>query len=61
MRVRVEAKAGVATLTLERPEARNALDLEMCEELLTAAAGFGKEVRVVFVRGAVRGRLIPRV
>ena len=52
MRIRYAANEGVATITLERPAARNALDLEMCEELLAAASAVGEDVRVVFVRGA---------
>ena len=45
---------GVATLTLNRPEVRNALDMAMrreLEEALTALAGDG-QVRVLVVRGA---------
>ena len=52
--VRVEQADAIATLTLNRPEARNALDLAMREALegalraLEADAG----VRVLVVRGA---------
>lgn len=45
---------GVVTITLNRPESRNALNLEMCEGLLDAAqaAAADESVRLVFVRGA---------
>src|SRR6185436_619062 len=45
---------GVATLTLKRPEARNAVNLEMCEDLLRLAEQIAADnsVRAVFVRGA---------
>lgn len=45
---------GVATLTLNRPENRNALNLAMCEGLLAGAqaAAADPEVRLVLVRGA---------
>jgi enoyl-CoA hydratase len=44
----------VATITLNRPEARNALNEAMCEELRAAATGAGAhpEVKLVIVRGA---------
>jgi len=43
---------GVATITLNRPETRNALNLAMCEGLLEAAraAAADESVRVAFVR-----------
>lgn len=52
--LRYEAQGGVVTITLGRPEARNALNGAMCEELRRAAeAAFGDvSVRLVFVRGA---------
>jgi len=44
---------GVATIALNRPEVRNALNLTMCEALLAATekASVDETVRVVFVRG----------
>ena len=44
---------GVATIALNRPEARNALNLEMCIALLDATALAAKDpvVKLVFVRG----------
>jgi enoyl-CoA hydratase len=52
--VRLSIEGGVATLTLDRPEARNALNLQMCEELRAAAmaAAADGSVKVVFVRGS---------
>ena len=45
---------GVATITLNRPDARNALNRAMCEELVAAAAvaTADGDVRLVLVRGA---------
>ena len=43
---------GIATIALNRPEVRNALNLEMCEALLEVSKEIvGKDVRMVFVRG----------
>jgi len=43
---------GVATIALNRPEVRNAVNLEMCEALLVAAKrAVDDDARVVFVRG----------
>ena len=45
---------GAATITLNRPEARNALNGAMCEDLKRAAGTLAADeaVRLVFVRGA---------
>ncbi len=45
---------GVATLTLNRPESRNALNTALCEALLRAAAGAAADesVRLVLVRAS---------
>jgi enoyl-CoA hydratase len=52
MTIECSITGGVATLALNRPEVRNALNLEMCEELLAAADRISREdVRLVFVKG----------
>ena len=52
--VLVDGREGVATLTLNRPEARNALDATMIGELGTALAALDADpgTRVVVLRGA---------
>lgn len=50
MTVLIAVQDGVATLTLNRPESRNALNLAMCEALLAAAQGMDASVRLVLVR-----------
>jgi enoyl-CoA hydratase len=52
--IRVERQGGVVTLTLHRPEQRNALNLQMCDDLLAAFAALRSdaEARVVLIRGA---------
>lgn len=54
MTLRFASAEGVATLTLDRAEARNAVNLELCEALLAAAARISADdsVRVVFVRAS---------
>ena len=43
---------GVATIALNRPEVRNALNLEMCDALLSVTKKISREeIRLVFVRG----------
>ena len=52
--VRVEVAESIATITLNRPDQRNALDLAMCIALLDAVRRVGADtaVRVVLVRAA---------
>ena len=54
--LRVEDAAGVRTLTLDRPEALNALDRELKEVLLAAIRGasFDPTVRALVLTGAGR-------
>jgi enoyl-CoA hydratase len=52
MTIQCSVAEGVATLALDRPEVRNALNLEMCEALIAVTGKLSsEEIRVVFVRG----------
>lgn len=55
MSVLYQVKDKVATITLNRPEARNALNLAMCEGLIEAAAvaSSDESIRVLFVKAKV--------
>jgi isohexenylglutaconyl-CoA hydratase len=52
--IRIDIQAGVATLTFDRPEVRNALNQRMMEEIGAAVDGLAArtEIRVVVLRGA---------
>ena len=56
-KVLVEIAAGVATLTLHRPEKLNALDVELCQDLIAAleTVSATSQVRVIVLTGAGRG------
>lgn len=47
-----EVHDGVATITINRPQARNALALQTMAELDQAIAGLGDDARVLVIRGA---------
>ena len=53
MTLRYSVDGAVATVALDRPEARNALNLEMCEALLEVSGKISREenIRLVFVCG----------
>jgi enoyl-CoA hydratase/carnithine racemase len=49
----VAVDGSIATLTLNRPESRNALSIQMCEDILVALHGVeaDRDVRVLVIRG----------
>ena len=52
MTIELSLRDGVATIALNRPEVRNALNLEMCEALFSLTKRvLAEEVKLVFVRG----------
>ena len=53
MTLQLSVREGVASLALNRPEVRNAVNLELCEALISACNEISaqEDTRVVFVRG----------
>ena len=53
MTVECTVAGGVATIALNRPEVRNALNLEMCDALIDGIAKLSNDesIKLVFVRG----------
>ena len=53
MTIECDIAEGVATLSLNRPDVRNAVNLEMCTDLIATIGRIASEasIRVVFVRG----------
>ena len=56
-KVLVGIAGGIATLTLHRPDKLNALDVELCQDLIAAleTVSGSREVRVIVITGAGRG------
>ena len=50
--VRTEIDGGIARLTLDRPDARNALSIELCNDIVAALAALDDDARVVVIAGA---------
>jgi enoyl-CoA hydratase/carnithine racemase len=53
--IRAGTSRGLLAITLERPEAKNALDLDTVRELRLALAAADRDVRVVVLKSAVPG------
>ena len=53
--IRAGTSRGVLEITLERPEAKNALDLDMVRELRLALSAATREIRIAVLRSAVPG------
>jgi len=51
MTVEYSLAGGVASIVLNRPAVRNALNLDMCDALLRITREISEDVRMVFVRG----------
>ena len=49
--VRLERDGALARLTLDRPEARNALSIELCEGIIAALGSVDAEARAVVIAG----------
>ena len=52
MTVLYSVEGAIATITLNRPDARNALNDQMCEDLRRIASEVDPDIRLVFVRGS---------
>jgi enoyl-CoA hydratase len=50
--VETQHSGSITTLTLNRPEARNALSIELCDAIVAALDGIREDARAVVVRGA---------
>jgi methylglutaconyl-CoA hydratase len=53
--IRAATRTGVLEIALERPEAKNALDLDMVRELRLVLAAVTGDIRVVVLKSAVSG------
>lgn len=53
--IRAASSRGLIEIALDRPEAKNALDLDMVKELRLALSAVTRETRVVVLRSAVPG------